>query len=186
MANATFLHHRLNKMKHCLVIGWPKLVSYRIMYLHLTAIQLNSLHAFLSKLSHIIKMNLFWHSLTWVLVILPFSELYLINCDNVRNVEGVWINLSLTVYFEDRYTTFYTRFVFVFMSLLSFFLEKLCALNPEWVMKGCVFAVIFTADPRGAMNDVVVHSEIILHCAGLGGENRIHQCCQRPSPTNNT
>lgn len=34
---------------------------------------------------------------------------------------------------------------------------------------------------RRAMNDLAAHGEIILHCAGLGGENRIHQCCQRPT-----
>ncbi len=63
IANATILHHRLNKIKHFLVSGWPKLY-YLIVYLNLTAesflVDCNLLHTFLSKLSDIISMNLLW------------------------------------------------------------------------------------------------------------------------------
>ncbi len=53
IANATFLCHRLNKVKHLLVIGGAKLVlsNYVLKFNSRLAIQHNPLHTFLSKLS---------------------------------------------------------------------------------------------------------------------------------------
>ncbi len=58
-------------------------------------------------------MNLFWQFnsefLLYFVTILNYSKK---KTDNVRNVEGVWINLDLTVYFLYKYnfssTTLYT------------------------------------------------------------------------------
>ncbi len=73
IVNATFLNHRLNQIKHFLVIGWPKLVLYnRVLCVNLYSYSSIS-HYFLSKLSDTIKINLFWRLTSSVL--LPFSKL---------------------------------------------------------------------------------------------------------------
>ncbi len=64
------------------------------------------------KLSDIIKINLFWQFNSWVChILLPFSKLQRINCDNVWNVEGVWINFILTVLLFKP--NFYHHVIFV-------------------------------------------------------------------------
>ncbi len=99
-----FYNHKLNKIKHCLVIVQQSIGSCVNIVLPKNVFDFNPL----SKLSDIIKMNLFCHSLTlssWHFV-LPWK-----NCDYVRNVEGVWIHFDLTVYLifysEDHAVLFY-------------------------------------------------------------------------------
>ncbi len=59
IAYATFLHHRLNKIKNDLVIGWHTFVLSN----YVDSGQLfNLIHVW--RQSNIIKMNVFWCSLT--------------------------------------------------------------------------------------------------------------------------
>ncbi len=60
IANATSLHHRLNKMKHCLVICQQSIDScVNIEQFSEFLFDCNPLHTFLSKLSDIIKIIFF-------------------------------------------------------------------------------------------------------------------------------
>ncbi len=64
IVNEMFLHTDWTKRS---IAWWLALNWFNItVFLNLTAIKLNSLHTFLSKLSDIIKINLLWHSLTLI------------------------------------------------------------------------------------------------------------------------
>ncbi len=80
IANVNFLHHRLNKMKHCLVIGWPKYLILKF----------NSWQLF--NPIHYIPFFKSYLTLSRWICFYSHLKLQWINCDNVRNIEGVWIN----------------------------------------------------------------------------------------------
>ncbi len=118
IANVTFLHHTLNKTKHCLVIGQ----------------QIQSIQQSIDSCVNIVLLTVFWitclsisylkllrlicsdsSTLSSCHILLPFSKLWRINCDNMRKVEGVWINLGLTIYDIFKVKTMQCYFKFDYL-----------------------------------------------------------------------